>query len=437
MTKILHFVRFIIGGPGNWAAVSANWFAQFVQGMVSGAGLYVVCLTLLVLFHSRSWGRWSDNSAALLLLITNNALLERLGPNTEKILRHNTQRLVSRWDWHLTFQHLSTVPYGRLLPDSDLYETWKRKSETPHAVSLLLEEIPDSRTCADVHIPLHYCSCLSFSELPTAPVFSPVPELVSLALHSIRLEIKQTKAEFLCPFPTLNEISKILEQQIDSNSTNYKIRFTTNESSKAKFDLIGFQSTKANFASSHIPENDPFHPVRTLETGLKLQLLEVVRADEYAGPCEHLAKAFHTKPSLCLCQFPFSDASLSTPAFTQTLETLLEPLTFIVPNRAVPCSTACTVIGKGCSEWALPILNDKRVLLETWRAQPTRKIRLLKENKEVTIAELNIQEWRREGAGLKLREMPGNTWDVLLGDWGKDTTCADKSGPTRQFCACY
>ncbi len=49
MTKILHFVRFIIGGPGNWAAVSANWFAQFVQGMVSGAGLYVVCLTLLVL----------------------------------------------------------------------------------------------------------------------------------------------------------------------------------------------------------------------------------------------------------------------------------------------------------------------------------------------------------------------------------------------------
>jgi hypothetical protein len=266
---------------------------------------------------------------------------------------------------------------------------------------------------------------------------SPVPELVSLSLDFMRLEIKHTKAEFLCPFPTLKEVSKIFEQQVSSESANYKIRFTVKESSKAKYDIIGFLSTKADFSESKIPENDSLHPVITLENGSKLQLKEVVRADEYAGPCEHLAKAFNTKPSLCLCQFPISDTSLLSPDFTQTLEKILEPLTLVVPARAVPCSAACSSIGKGCSEWALPIFNDQRVLLETWRPKPTRKLKLLKENKEISIADLNIKSWKREGAGLKMRELPGNSWEMLLGEWEKGTTCGDKSGASRQLCACY
>ena len=231
--------------------------------------------------HGLHVGNWDqayegfvENQLPLHLLITNNQLLHRLGPDTMERLKHNSKRLVTRYDWYLTFRHLSTVPYGRLSADSELYNLWKLKTENSNAVSLLLEDIPDNRTCADVGIPMYYCSCLSFEELhvETAKGKFPVPEAIALTISFINEEIKQTSAETICQVLTVQDVTKVLEQKIDSNSYNYKIRFTINESSKAKFDAIVFVAPAEQFKELKIPENDFLHPVFTSESGAKIQV---------------------------------------------------------------------------------------------------------------------------------------------------------------------
>jgi hypothetical protein len=46
------------------------------------------------------------------------------------------------------------------------YQALKNRSDTPNAISLLLEKAKDSRTCEDMSIESYFCSCSDFVEIP-------------------------------------------------------------------------------------------------------------------------------------------------------------------------------------------------------------------------------------------------------------------------------
>ena len=390
--------------------------------------------------HVGTWDRayegFIENQLPLHLLITNNALLQRLGPHTQRILRHNTQRLVSRWDWHLTFQHLSTVPYGRLLPDSALYQTWKRKSETPHAVSLLLEEIPDIRTCADVHIPLYYCSCLSFSEVPVSTWnFS---QLVDVPIRYMNTHISATHSNELCHALSSNQILKVLEQVNDPISRYYKVRFSINESQNAIFDAVLW--AKYEHSAPPPPSLIDNYSRASAQAIKAIQLQEVIRTDEYAGVCEQLAKAFGVRAPYCICQLPFAEAAFNSTTFTARVDEVLSRISILVPERNVNCVNACLSRNKVCAYWALPLLNDQHILQQTWRSNSTLRLRFLNSGEEQTFEKVNIVEWRREGAGVRMiqtySEM-GIGWIISQVPWNYELKCSDADAFSRQLCPCY
>ena len=98
------------------------------------------------------------------------------------------------------------------------------------------------------------------------------------------------------------------------------------------------------------------------------------------------------------------------------------------------------VIGKGCVEWALPLLNDERMLVQTWKLHSEINLHFQREGKDVNFSDLTITGWHREGTGIRLKEAMGRAsggFEVYLSDWGKLPTCGDKVGGMHQLCPCF
>jgi hypothetical protein len=100
------------------------------------------------------------------LMIANQGLINRIGAH--EILMHNTERLVSRFDWHVTLKHLALLPYGNIDINSDTYLKFKGDTDSKNAVSLLLEKIPDDRQCSDVNIENDNCICRTYENTTLA-----------------------------------------------------------------------------------------------------------------------------------------------------------------------------------------------------------------------------------------------------------------------------
>ena len=391
--------------------------------------------------HVGSWDRayegFLENQLPTHILIANNDLLHRLGPDTISILRHNSQRLVSRWDWYLTFKHLSTVPYGRLLADSVLYQTWKNKTETPHAVSLLLERIPNTRTCADMHIPLYYCSCLSFNEVPASSMN--FTGLLSLPLNYINTHIESTSSEALCHPLSLKKLLKVFELKTSITSSYFKIRFSVEESSKAVFDAV-IRTSRAHNLPTPILNDNPGHFNSSFPFE-KIELHEVIRTDKYAGICEELAKVFGVRAAYCICDLPFSETAFQTVSFTDKIDSVLQGLSLVVPDKRVTCIDACLSQGQVCAYWALPLLNDEHILQEVWRPHnSTLQIRFLSTGVVTRISDMNIVGWEREGSGVRMLEGYRNSatsWTIKQSPWTNTLSCADSDPITQSLCPCY
>ena len=100
------------------------------------------------------------------LVIANQGLINRIGKDTHEILKHNTERLVGRFDWYVTLKHLAVLPYGNLDVESSTYKNFVYNTDSNNnAVSLLLEKISDYRTCDDINIPDQNCICRSYKNI--------------------------------------------------------------------------------------------------------------------------------------------------------------------------------------------------------------------------------------------------------------------------------
>ena len=392
--------------------------------------------------HSNEWDKsyegFLENQLPLHLLFASSPLVQRLGADT--LLRHNSQRLVSRLDWHVSFRHMATFPYGQLLPNSSLYNSWKLRTDSPNALSVFLEAVPDSRTCEDVDIPAHYCSCLDFEEilLSQASEMTPVQDLLQVSLRYLNSVLRRENAEGICYTLSLDTIQKAFVQVLKAGafgSRNFKVRFSVKEGRNTRFEAIGFVGSPEEVAEQHSTQpliNTTLLSNEGKHVSMQLLLREVVRVDQYEGICEQLAKAAGITPPYCVCQVPFPAGALTTKQVT-TIDKLTSRIELVLARRGQTCHQACVMRTRGCYQWAVQLFNDERILYESWE----RSLFNLTSMSSVHFRDINIVSVKREGSIIRLLKDSNTEWRLELAVWSKGPNCDDHTYYAYGLCPCF
>ena len=274
-----------------------------------------------------------ENLLPVHLVISNKEYISRLGPQTHEILQHNTKRLVSRLDWHLTFKHLAVSPYGVLSKNSELYSAWKGHTDSQKAVSVFLEKIPHNRSCEDVDIPSFLCTCELLEPVPIdqAVKEKPIQDLIALGIEHINNSVEPSNG--IC---TAVSFSEVLEAKAKkASSTNYRIRVSVNEDSKAVFELHGIADYDKRFLGS-------------------VKLEKVIRVDTYAGICEEMAKVVGVSGAMCICKKP-SETGKSVQSVTQQL---LDKIRVVESYQAKDCGKVCSGQLLNCFDWGFELIGE-------------------------------------------------------------------------------
>jgi Protein of unknown function (DUF229) len=307
---------------------------------------------------------WLENMLPGHIVIANKNLIQRL--KSHKILEHNTKKLVSRSDWFLTLKHLSIVPYGNIFEHSELYNSWKKITDSNHAVSLLLEKIDNNRKCSDVDIDDYACICLPYKELDKlTPIQSEkVNEVIALGLKTINKQLKSS----LCKTLYLKNITYVAVRPFNSNYEIYRIRVSISHDRLVVFEIYG--SVYSEYLKSFYKKEDFGNaPTSVVSYDLEVQLLKVIRIDEYVGYMEEFSNAIDATPAYCV---PYSPLHYnSTDMFTQELvtpfESLYGALTLIGSDCNESCSDVCFEYSLVCQPWALSMLSNPLILTQAWR----------------------------------------------------------------------
>ena len=124
-------------------------------------------------------------------LIVNKELEQRIESKVN--LKHNSRRLMGRYDINLSLKMLGYEPYGGY--DQEQYEKFKTLYPVEDVVSLFHDKISDERTCKDIGVEEDYCICKEYvsvdlSEQSEQRIFDE-----SIALARIYLNTNQGKCE--------------------------------------------------------------------------------------------------------------------------------------------------------------------------------------------------------------------------------------------------
>lgn len=108
----------------------------------------------------------------------------RKHPAVVRALQLNQRRLCSPYDLHLTLKHLLQLLHPRL-----------SFSEAPHCVGCqsLLHILPDSRSCKDASIPVHWCSCELYRQVPVTDRLQDLARLVVYRINQYLIKMNHEK----------------------------------------------------------------------------------------------------------------------------------------------------------------------------------------------------------------------------------------------------
>lgn len=357
-----------------------------------------------------------ENLLPAQMLIVSNELMRRMGENTFSTLSTNSKRLVSRYDWHLTLRHLSTLPYGLLQPNSALYASWQAQSPAPQPLSLLLQTVPAPRTCTDVAIPLYHCMCLDYQKGNLNDQIA--LEMAQMAVNSLNDE---TKVVFpLCLALSLKNVTQVLVKTLQNQAFYYKIRFKVFESPTVLFETIVLSAP-----SSIFPLYSQQNTSLLSQQGLRMQVREIVRVDEYSGVCEMLAKAAGVPAPFCICTFPYP--SPLPPTVLSPIQSAMQRITLVLAPTGIPCDKACSYASFTCVSWAFPLINSTETLIF---AQP---IYRLSDKTRFSYVNLKAETIFSQEAGVRLEEKQGN-WTLTLSS--SPFQCELKPPTAQLLCPC-
>ena len=171
--------------------------------------------------HSKEWDLSYEgiieNRLPLWITISNTKFLNKI----DSKLHLNTEKLVSRLDFHLTLKHLATSPYGRLDPQSSAYKIWKQEVGL-NAKSLLIEEVGD-RTCQETGILEEFCPCEGvFTD--ENPGESYLKEILNGAVEVLDEEMKWV---WMCFRPEKISVAKAMVKKIKEDRFLTRFIFLT------------------------------------------------------------------------------------------------------------------------------------------------------------------------------------------------------------------
>ena len=207
--------------------------------------------------HGRRVQEWDrtiegiyENKHPFHLLITKQSVIKRLGKETHEILTHNTERLVSRYDWYLSIKHLAMFPYTKLSASSSEYQSIKSYLPTSSAVSVFFEKIPDSRTCEDAKIQNLYCLCRDFVEIDAGSTFV-VNVIEKLALGIVNQINKKIVPGSPCATLTYDKIFEVFEFQMkvneDGGNRVFKAKFGVKEDLNARIEFYVYAADPSEY----------------------------------------------------------------------------------------------------------------------------------------------------------------------------------------------
>mmetsp|Transcript_20175 Transcript_20175/g.37607 ORF Transcript_20175/g.37607 Transcript_20175/m.37607 type:complete len:828 (-) Transcript_20175:1181-3664(-) len=381
---------------------------EFLQDYLEiASSLNIEVAILLQGDHGMRYGAWYTEAAAFqehrlpaFFMIMTQSLVNRL-PNAHDVLMHNSERLVSKLDMHLTVKTLAYAAYTTKLSRHSQSYRWKyNDKKVSSSVSLFTEKIPNTRTCSSIHVPAYWCSCHKMTEVkPDKPyIVRVVNRLLDYALatmNSRTLTPEWTYGYSICQKLTLKEIKAVEVSSLTRQDEAFQIEFSVNEEN-AMFQVYLVLGKRQVYFRRKKDTQDAYEPAPFHYFGAKLQvrLMFVKRLDSYSGICELLAREVSIDPSLCVCNRPSYLKDTIPLLFLRVAESF-EPVVSQEPGLS--CEKVCKASNFECSPQYFSLLADctavSKVLSPvTSCSQGTHlQARLGEEGYEVTIAQGDCQ----------------------------------------------
>lgn len=318
--------------------------------------------------HGMRYGAWYTEDAAFqehrlpaFFLILSQSIVDRL-PSAHDILAHNSERLVSKLDMHLTIKVLSIAAYTAKVNRFSTAYSWKSSDKwLSTSVSLITEKISNNRTCGSIHIPAYWCSCNAMTQLElTKPaVQSIVDKLTDYTLATMNSRTQTAKLVYgasLCQKLTLKEVMSVDVTALTLQDEAFQIEFSVNEQS-ARFQVyLVIGKRKAYFRMKQDTE-DAYEPAPFNYQGAKMQvrLMFAKRLDSYSGVCEMMAREVSLDPSLCVCN-SMSLIKEKQPILLSQISWNFQPV--VSETEGLTCEVVCRESGFECSPQYFAFLVD-------------------------------------------------------------------------------
>lgn len=263
--------------------------------------------------HGRGVKEWDssdegffENTSSFQILITKQDLIQRMGPQTHEILTHNTDRIVGKLDWYISYLNLASFPYGNLPIDSQTYKDIKSSTPTDKALSLFLEKIPNERTCSDMLIPSYLCQCRDFEPLD---INSEI--IQKLAIPLIKSTIDQINTFYIddlfCKKLIFDDVAEVydyrLKQDIDGANRKIKVIVKVKNNASTRIEFLMYSAEEKEFKRLKLNYNN--HPADVKKIAvtdgtldIKMQTMSYKRVDSY--DCGDL-KSRNIAHEVCVC----------------------------------------------------------------------------------------------------------------------------------------
>jgi hypothetical protein len=263
--------------------------------------------------HGRVVNEWDKTLEGIIehklpvgFFITKQDTIKRMGEDVHSNMLHNTERLVSRLDWFLTFSQLANLPYDGLWKNTSNFSALKQQMYNQNAVSLLTERIKDNRTCEEVDISDLMCSCKKYTpiSLDSSLLKEHISELVKSQLHELNEFIidgnhcKRLESAYFLSFSVMQ-----LKSEAEGGNQLFKLVFNVKQNPKALIEFLFYAAEQQEFRKKKFNFNNnpqqlvPFHTASGL-VNYAIQVMSYKRIDNYN--CGDLASRLITH-NMCVC----------------------------------------------------------------------------------------------------------------------------------------
>ncbi|CAG9325559.1 unnamed protein product [Blepharisma stoltei] len=251
--------------------------------------------------HGMRYGQWfksidgsHEHKLPLLLIITKDGVLNNI-PGSYDVLQHNSNRILSKFDFHTTLQHLGNYPDL----ESHREEIRKKTSRRLTTYNWFTDYIPDNRTCEDAGIPIYWCGCQPFKEIKDDINSEKFVYLTNSIIETFNTEnkIHRKPVKNICQELHLNKNTYIGKLK-DRDEDYYKIKFTVLEKESALFEVI----VRLSQFWTDKKESEYFN-VKSIDFDGKrfYNIMNINRLDSYDGICkDEIVKNRHD-PTYCIC----------------------------------------------------------------------------------------------------------------------------------------